>query len=130
MNENLEIAKMLYAAFANKDIESMLALLDAKVEWGEPENPFNPAGGTRIGHQGFLEWIQIGRNAEEILTLDLQKFLTNSDSVAVIGHMRCRAINTSKEYESDFVHLIVFRDKKVIKFQEFFDTYAAGEAFR
>jgi ketosteroid isomerase-like protein len=44
--------------------------------------------------------------------------------------MRCKAIPTGKTYESDFVHLITFGNGKVTRFQEFFDTYAAGEAFR
>jgi ketosteroid isomerase-like protein len=33
-------------------------------------------------------------------------------------------------YESDFVHLVTFKDGKIVRFQEFFDTYLAGEAFR
>jgi ketosteroid isomerase-like protein len=33
-------------------------------------------------------------------------------------------------YESDFVHLVQFRNGMITRFQEFFDTYAAGEAFR
>jgi len=48
----------------------------------------------------------------------------------VIGHMRCRARATGREYESDFVHLVTLRDGQSTRFQEFFDTYAAGEAFR
>jgi len=35
-----------------------------------------------------------------------------------------------KVYESDFVHLVTLQSDRVTKFQEFFDTYAAGEAFR
>ncbi len=100
------------------------------VEWGEPENPFNPAAGTRKGHSGFLEWLNIGKEAEDILVMEPKKFLTDHDSVAVTGHMRCLAKPTGKVYESDFVHLIVIKDNKIIKFQEFFDTYIAGEAFR
>jgi ketosteroid isomerase-like protein len=130
IQNNLNVAKELYSRFARKDMSGMLELLHENVQWGEPENPFNPAGGTRMGHNGFLEWISIGKEAEEILELNILKFLTDNDSVAVFGHMRCKAIKTSKEYESDFVHLIIFQNKKIIKFQEFFDTYAAGEAFR
>ena len=108
----------------------MLSLLHEEVEWGEPENPYNPAGGTRHGHAGFLEWISIGKEAEAILELAPLRFLTDDNSVAVIGHMKCQALKTKKIYESEFVHLVVIEDKKVRKFQEFFDTYAAGEAFR
>ena len=128
--ENITIVQQLYAAFAKRDIETIVGMLSPDVEWGEPDNPFNPAGGTRHGHQGFLEWLDIGRQAEEILELMPRKMLTDSNSVAVVGHMKCLAIPTGKTYESDFVHLITLKDGKVTKFQEFFDTYIAGEAFR
>ena len=30
----------------------------------------------------------------------------------------------------DFVHLVTFKDALIVRFQEFFDTFAAAEAFR
>lgn len=128
--DHVRVVQQLYASFAQRDIPAIVALLDDDVEWGEPDNPHNPAGGTRRGHQGFREWLQIGREAEEILALDIKQMLTSPDSVAVVGHMKCLAKPTGKTYESDFVHLVTLRAGKVVKFQEFFDTYAAGEAFR
>ena len=124
------IVRALYDAFARRDIPAMMELLSPEVEWGEPPNPFNPAGGVRHGHAGFLEWVEIGRRSEDILSLEVRKMLVDEDSVAVVGFMRCRVLSTGKEYESDFVHLITFVGGKVISFREFFDTYAAGEAFR
>jgi len=128
--QNIEIVKKLYEAFAKRDINSMLQLLSPDVEWGEPENPHNPAAGTRHGHKGFLEWLNIGRQAEEILALEPKKFLTDIDTVAVVGYTKCIAKPTRKSYETDFVHLVTLKDGKVIRFKEFFDTYAAAEAFR
>lgn len=130
MNKNIEIIRGLYDAFARKDIPAILAMLSDEVEWGEPENPYNPAGGTRKGHAGFLEWLNIGKDAEEILVLQPQRFLVDTDAVAVTGYMKCLAKPTGKIYESDFVHLVVIKENKVIRFREFFDTYVAGEAFR
>ena len=128
--QNIEIVKKLYDAFGKRDINTILSLLDPEVEWGEPENPYNPAGGTRYGHKGFLEWVSIGSNAEEILTLEPQQYLTDENSVAVTGYLKCLAKPTGKVYDSDFVHLVTLKDGLIIKFREFFDTYAAGEAFR
>jgi ketosteroid isomerase-like protein len=128
--ENIKIIQQLYEAFAKKDINAIVSMLSTDVEWGEPLNPYNPAGGTRHGHEGFLEWLNIGRQSEDILVLEPRKMLVDDDSVAVVGYMKCRAIPTGKIYESDFVHLVTIRDSKVKKFQEFFDTYVAGEAFR
>ena len=129
-NENIQIVEHLYTLFAKKDINAILEMLSQDVEWGEPENPFNPAGGTRYGHQGFLEWLNIGRQSEEILELEPQKMLADAETVAVLGHIKCLAIPTGKTYESDFVHVLEIQDGKIRKFQEFFDTYIAGEAFR
>ena len=133
MNEpadNVHIVQELYAAFARRDIAAILGMLSDDVEWCEPANPYNPAGGTRYGHKGFLDWIEIGRQSEDILVLEPRKMLVDDSSVAVAGFMRCRAIATGKMYESDFVHLVTLDSGKVVKFQEFFDTYKAGEAFR
>ncbi len=129
-NVNITIVKQLYNAFMKKEINTILGLLSDDVEWGEPENPFNPAGGTRKGHAGFMEWINIGRDAEDILILEPRQFLNDINTVAVAGYMKCLAKPTGKVYESDFVHLIKIKDNKIQKFQEFFDTYIAGEAFR
>ena len=127
---NVKIVRRLYESFGKRDIDSVLGLLSPEVEWGEPDNPFNPAAGTRYGHAGFLEWLTIGREAEEILVLNPEKFLTDSDSVAVIGYTKCLAKPTAKIYETEFVHLFTLKDGKIVRFREFFDTYAAAEAFR
>lgn len=124
---NIEVVRQLYSAFGDRDIPGILSLLSPDVEWGEPENPYNPAAGTRRGHSGFMEWVQIGSQSEEILSLEPQEFLANGDSVAVVGHTRCRAKTTGKTYDTDFVHLATFKEGKVVRFREFFDTYAAGK---
>jgi uncharacterized protein len=128
--DNVKAVQQLYAAFDRRDIPAILAMLGPDVEWGEPPNPLNPAGGTRHGHEGFLEWLRIGRDAEEILLLEPRKFLQDADSVAVVGYTKCLAKPTGKIYATDFVHLVTFKEGEVTRFQEFFDTYAAAEAFR
>ena len=129
-SQNVELVQQLYAAFRTGDVSGILAILSPDVEWSEPDNPFNPAAGTRRGHDGFLEWLRIGKESEQILALEPRQFLSNSESVAVVGHAKCLAKTTGRAYETDFVHLVTFRNGKIARFQEYFDTYAAGEAFR
>jgi uncharacterized protein len=131
MNEqNIQIVQKVYLAFSKRDIPAILAVLSPDVEWSEPSNPFNPAGGTRRGHSGFLEWAQIGNQSEDILILEPRQFLAQDNTVAVVGYMKCRAKSTGKVYESDFVHLVTMKNGQIVRFQEFFDTYIAGEAFK
>jgi uncharacterized protein len=127
---NIELVQNLYAAFAKGNIAAILAVLSPDVVWKEPDNPYNPAAGTRHGHSGFLEWATIGKQSEDILILEPRQFLAQGETVAVTGYLKCRAKSTNKEYESDFVHLVTIKDLKIARFQEFFDTYLAGEAFR
>lgn len=129
-DDNLAVVKRLYAAFGRRDIKAVLGELTEDVEWREPENPFNPAAGTRQGHEGFVEWARIGNAAEEVVALELRDFLVTGDKVAAVGRTTCRVRSTGKLYETDFVHLIDLRNGRVARFQEFFDTYAATEAFR
>jgi len=128
--QNIEIVKQVYEAFAKRDINAILNLLSPDVEWGEPDNPYNPAAGTRHGHKGFLEWLEVGRQSEEIVVLEPKKFLADNDTVAIVGYTKCIAKPTGKSYETDFVHLVTLKDGKIIRLEEFFDTYAAAEAFR
>jgi ketosteroid isomerase-like protein len=128
--KNVELVQKVYAAFVKRDIGSILALLSTDVVWKEPDNPFNPAAGTRYGHSGFLEWANIGNQSEDILVLEPHKFLAKDDTVAVIGFMKCLAKPTGKIYDSDFVHLVTLKNQQITYFEEFFDTYVAAEAFR
>jgi Ketosteroid isomerase-related protein len=127
---NIAIVQKLYAAFERRDMPAVLASLAPDVVWQEPDNPFNPAAGMRHGHAGFLEWARVGHESEDILALEPKNFLAGPDTVAVVGFTRCRAKPTGRIYETDFVHVITVKDGSVTRFQEFFDTFAAAEAFR
>jgi ketosteroid isomerase-like protein len=98
--DRVTIVQQLYESFAHGRIDDILTLLDSDVEWSEPENPLNPAAGTRRGHAGFLEWARVGADAEEILTLEplLRDGLRAPDRVSgrqdravsgVLRHVRC-----------------------------------------
>ena len=128
--QNIKLVQSMYEAFAKKDIKAILAVLSNDVEWGEPENPFNPSGGTKNGHKGFLEWLRVGKESEDIIVLQPRHFLVGDDNVAVVGYTKCLAKSTGKSYATDFVHLVTIKDGKIVRFQEFFDTYAAAVAFR
>ena len=52
--ENVTLVRNLYAAFSRGDVASLLDAVSPDVEWGEPDNPFYPSGGTRRGHAGVV----------------------------------------------------------------------------
>jgi uncharacterized protein len=128
--ENVTLVRNLYAAFSRGDVAALLSAVSPNVEWGEPENPFNPSAGTRRGSAGVLEWLRLGKDAEEVLALEPQAFIAQGDQVVVVGHTSCRVRRTGKIYSTDFAHVVTITHGKVERFREFFDTFAAAEAFK
>ena len=124
------VTRQAYAAFGARDIPALLALLAPDVAWGQPDNPLIPSAGTRAGVEGVIEWLRIGNETEEVLALEPRRIVCDDEVAAVIGRTRIRVRRTGREYETDFVHLVTVRNGKVVRFQEFFDTFAAAEAFR
>jgi ketosteroid isomerase-like protein len=118
-----------YRAFAARDVPSLLALLAHDVSWGQPDNPHIPSAGTRHGIDGVLEWLGIGNATEDVQVMEPRRILVDADMAAVIGFMRVIVRATGAAYEMDFVHIIEVQDGKVVRFQEFFDTWAAAQAF-
>jgi ketosteroid isomerase-like protein len=127
---SLELVRAAYRAFATRDIDSLLRLVSPAVEWGEPVDPLIPTSGTRNGLSGVLEWLRIGQDTETILAFEPSRFLADGDTVAVIGRTTDVARTTGRTYDTDFVHVVTVDDGRIVRFQEFFDTWAAAEAFR
>jgi ketosteroid isomerase-like protein len=127
---NRHLVEAAYRAFGARDVETLVRLLSPMVVWGEPDNPLIPSAGTRRGIQGVLDWLNVGKATELILELEPERFLADADMVAVVGHTKVLARPTGKVYATDFVHVVTVADGKIVRFQEYFDTFGAAEAFR
>jgi ketosteroid isomerase-like protein len=119
-----------YAAFGRRDLDTLLALLDPDVVWGEPDNPHIPSASTWRGIQGVVDWLRIGNETEAILALEPRRILVDGDVAAVIGSTRVMARPTGRQDETECVHLVTVTGGRVVRFREFFDTWFAAEAFR
>jgi ketosteroid isomerase-like protein len=118
-----------YRAFASRDIPALVGLVAPDVVWGQPDNPHIPSAGTRSGVEGVLEWLQLGATTEDVQRLEVRRVLVDGDMAAVVGAMRVVVRATGRAYEMDFVHLVTVRQGSVVRFQEFFDTWTAAQAF-
>ena len=123
--------RKLDQAFRKGDASGILALLSPDVEWSEPENPFNPAGGTRRGEAGFREWLLCWPRVPKRFSCSNRGSSSRVPTASPWwGTRSVWPSQRAEMYETDFVHVVTFRDNKIIRFQEFFDTFAAAEAFR
>ena len=62
--------------------------------------------------------------------MDTYVTVAQGDHVVVLLHVVARARATGRSFESDIVHFFTFRDGRITRLLDFFDTAALVEANR
>ena len=78
--ENKELIKKGYEAFAAGDVETVMSLFDDDVEWVQPGE--SVVSGTFHGKNEVMEYM--GRLAEKSLTVKLKRMIADGDTVVAI----------------------------------------------
>ena len=78
--ENKELIKKGYAAFAAGDVETVMDLFDDDVEWVQPGE--SAVSGTFHGKTEVMEYI--GRLAERALSVNLKRLIAEGDTVVAL----------------------------------------------
>ena len=128
VQENVQVVKDGYAAFARHDIPALLALLSEDVEWQSPGTGM-PLSGTYLGQSGVANFFQKLALESDILDFQPREFIANGDRVLVIGWERAKMKATNRIFEVDWVMAFTVRNGKVTKFREFTDTQALAAAY-
>ena len=58
-----------------------------------------------------------------------RQFFAAADNVIVFGRTQARVKITGRKFDSEWVHIFTFKDGKLERFQEFYDTAVIVEAF-
>lgn len=125
MTDHVALVQDAYDGFAKGDVEPLLALLDENVEWYEAEHVTYWPGGAFTGPQAVLEGV-IGRIPQDFenFTIDVQRLLPSGDTV--VAEARYRATSTTatgKPLDAQVVHVWDFRGDKVVRWQQYTDTW-------
>lgn len=121
--ENVNVIRGLYQAFASGDIPVIIAALDPQVEWWEAENFIYADKNPYVGHDAVLggvfmrianDWDGFAVSPEEVL---------DAGEVA-IGHGYYSGTHkeTGERVRAQFAHFFTFRGGKIVKFQQYTDT--------
>ena len=129
-SENVEILKGAYAAFSRIDISGLLQMYAPDAEWDYPAVKDVPYAGSRHGRAEIGRFFDTFAQAEEVLDFRQNEFIAQRDRVVVLGTYRARVKPTGRVWETPFVQAVTIRDGKMQKFETYFDTNAAAEAYR
>lgn len=110
--QNVELIKRGYDAFAAGDVEQLMSMLDDNVEWVQPGE--STISGTYHG-KGELGGL-LARMAEKSATVTPTRFVADGDTVIVIG-------DVSLDGEtSQGVNVYTIRDGKTAQVRVYGDT--------
>jgi len=124
------MVKDAYAAFERGDVATILAMLTDDVAWEMPGPAEIPYAGSRRGHAGAGEFFQRLAASDEVQLFEPRQFLADGNVVVVLGRYEAGVRATGKTAKSDWVHVFEFRDGKVSRWREFYDSAAYAEAYR
>jgi len=126
--ENLQVVKNGYAAFARGDVQGLLALFAENIEWIIPGAGL-PLAGTYRGLAGAATFFQKLTAEVEILAFEPREFVAEGDRVLVVGWERAKVKATDRTYQADWVMAFTVQNGKVTKYHQYTDTQSIAEAY-
>jgi ketosteroid isomerase-like protein len=126
--QNVDLVRAIYAAFAAGDMPGVLSLVSPDIVWNEAENfPYadgNPYLGAEAVLQGVFarigaEWDGFGATPDEILDA--------GDTVVVLGRYRGTFKGTGKRLDAQLAHVWRIAGGKAARFQQYTDTLQTAQ---
>ncbi len=127
---NVNIIKTLYAAFAVGDMPKVLAGLDEKVVWNEAEGNMYADGNPYIGPQAVLNGVfaRIGADYEYFNLVNITLHEMENNQVLAALRYQAKLKKNGATFDAQAAHLWTFKDGKVSAFQQYLDTKKVADA--
>lgn len=119
---NAETVQRVYEAMGRDDLPAILGLVTDDTEWVFQGPASLSFAGRRHGRDGVEEFFT--RVGESLIfeVFEPRRFVSDGDTVVVLGHERSRGRTTGASLEQEWAHVFTFRDGKIARFQGFEDT--------
>jgi ketosteroid isomerase-like protein len=132
MNEqqNMQTVRNAYEAFSRGDVAAVLDAVADDIEWDTPGPSQIPYAGVFRGKGGVAEFFRILANSEDVQIFDPQRLFSDGDMVVAIGRYAARVKATGKTAQADWIQTFTFRDGKIAKYREYYDTARYARAYQ
>ncbi len=127
---NLENTQSIYDAFSRGDLQFVIAACAEDIDWQLFIPPEIPYSGRYRGRGELADYFRKFADAAQIEEFEIHEFIVGEDAVVVLGWDRVSVKSTGRHFEMNWAHVYHFRDGKVVRFREYFDTTPMFAAFR
>ena len=111
--ENVEIVRRAYEAFALGDLKAVLDQLDPTVV-SYTASPL-PDPEEHFGHDGFLQWVENWTGAFDEFAMEVEEYIDSGDQVIVRALQRATGAASGAPVEQVFWFLHSFREGKILR---------------
>lgn len=119
---NVELLEEGYRAFNDADIEGVMAIMSEDIEWTEPDGL--PYSGTHHGPESVVENVLAPVMEQfEDMTLEVDRFVADGDTVVALGTARARSRETGKDLDNPFAHVYDIEDGRITRFVQHTNTH-------
>ena len=129
MTNPADVVKSVYAAFGRGDLPAVVAACAEDVDWRCHAPSSVPFAGTFAGREGVNAFFGKLLASMRFSAFEPKTFLTDADTVVVLGRDTGSAIATGRAFGEDWVHVFTIRGAKIARFAEFTETRALEAAF-
>lgn len=130
MADNVALVQAAYAAFADGDPDALLALMDPAIEWNMAEHiPFWP-GGSFIGPDAVKTGVFVPLMMTFGPTFQVvpDRLVACGDTVVMQGRYKGVVLGNGNDLDAQACHVWDIKDGKIVRFQQYTDTFAYEEA--
>ena len=125
--ENLEVARRGYRGWVKGDIDAMLEVSTADLEF-VPAIAASVEGGSVHGRDEVRRFFADLGDTWETFQIDVDELREVGDQVLSLGHLTARGRASELELDQPFYTVLWFREGKVARMQSFLDLEAAESA--
>lgn len=128
---NLIVIDGLYKAFAEGDIPTVLAAMDANIVWNEAEGNAYADGNPYIGPDAVLNGIfaRVGVDFEYFKLSDIKLHDMSNNQVLATLRYKAKIKENGAIFDAQVAHHWTLKDGKVTNFQQYVDTKKLADAF-
>lgn len=124
VTDNAATVRSIYDAFLRGDIAGVMAAMHEQIEWNEAEHITYWPGGAFVGPHAVLTGV-FARLPQDFdgFRVEVSRIVAAGDTVLVEARLRATAKATGKPLDAQVAHIWDLRDGKVVRFQEYADTW-------
>ncbi len=124
MSTTSTVVKQAYEAFNRGDVPAILNLVSDKVDWEFVGSKGLPYAGRRKNREEVGAFFADVARADNIHAFEPREFIEAGEHVTVLGWEKSDALDTKKQFTSEWVHVFTVKQGKITRWRGFFNTAA------